>query len=257
MSPIQELSCWEIMQCGAEECVARKNPDTPCWEVVHEMGYFQSTLNICKDCIVFVSKQNPPVLTARELANILRAQSGIRHAPALSGRRQGRDLFQLITITVGFRGASAPQQKAFLPGTLFFVIDATSWTRIPKEETSDLISDFLFADYGVFVSIIDSVLHSKLPLLSPASASRRLYVQDIAGGDFKESLARQFFLAASSFQDIFASLARAAALQAIGAQFSFFRSAARSWHHVLNRYDRTMPSPPGYRPAPPENRLSP
>lgn len=85
MSPIQELSCWEIMQCGAEECVVRKHPDTPCWEVVHEMGYFQSTLNICKDCIVFVSKQNPPILTASELANILehKAAYGLHlHCPA-------------------------------------------------------------------------------------------------------------------------------------------------------------------------------
>lgn len=85
MSPIQELSCWEIMQCGAEECVARKHPHTPCWEIVHEMGYFQSTLNICKDCIVFVSKQNPPVLTAGELANILehKAAYGMpHHCPA-------------------------------------------------------------------------------------------------------------------------------------------------------------------------------
>jgi len=85
MIPIQQLSCWEIMQCGAEECVARKNPGTPCWEVVREMGYFQSTFNVCKDCIVFVSKQNPPILTARELDSILehKAFYGLQpHCPA-------------------------------------------------------------------------------------------------------------------------------------------------------------------------------
>jgi len=49
------------------------------------MEYFQSTLNICKDCIVFVSKQNPPVLTARELANILEHKTAYgmqQHCPA-------------------------------------------------------------------------------------------------------------------------------------------------------------------------------
>jgi len=72
------------MQCGAEECVARKNPHIPCWEVVSEMEYFQSTLNVCKDCIVYVSKQRPSILTDQELASIMEYKStyGMHRCPA-------------------------------------------------------------------------------------------------------------------------------------------------------------------------------
>ena len=84
MGSCRELACWEIMKCGAEECVARKNPGTPCWEVVSEMEYFQSTLNVCKDCIVYVSKQNPPILTDQELTSIMeyKATYGMVRCPA-------------------------------------------------------------------------------------------------------------------------------------------------------------------------------
>ncbi len=79
MSPIQELSCWEIMQCGAEECVARKHPETPCWEVAKELDYFQNAYNVCVDCIVYISKQEPSVLSDRELALILERKRENNH----------------------------------------------------------------------------------------------------------------------------------------------------------------------------------
>lgn len=86
MSSIKELACWEIMQCGAEECVVRRHPGAPCWEVVRELDYFQSAMNVCKDCIVYVSKQQPSILTDKELDAILEykmAHSGLR-CPAVS-----------------------------------------------------------------------------------------------------------------------------------------------------------------------------
>ncbi len=86
MSAIQEMSCWEIMQCGAEECVARRHPETPCWEVVKELDYFQSAFNICSDCIVFVSKQQPSVLTDQELMLIMERKREEGHkCPAAHG----------------------------------------------------------------------------------------------------------------------------------------------------------------------------
>lgn len=71
MTPMRELPCWDIMGCGNAACVVRKHPETPCWEVVSEMGYFQSAMNICGDCLVYVSRQRDRVLTDRELFTIM------------------------------------------------------------------------------------------------------------------------------------------------------------------------------------------
>lgn len=75
MSPIQEMHCWEITGCSSEKCVVRKHPDIPCWEVVSEMKYFQHTFNICRDCIVYVSKSNPAMFTDHELHSILASKA--------------------------------------------------------------------------------------------------------------------------------------------------------------------------------------
>ena len=57
MSLSTDLKCWEITQCGNENCPARGEPDTPCWEIAKRLESFQCALNICNDCIVFLIKQ--------------------------------------------------------------------------------------------------------------------------------------------------------------------------------------------------------
>lgn len=77
MTHLSDLPCWEIMQCGRnEECVVRLYPDTPCWEIVAELGYYQSSFNVCQDCIVYVSKQTVRVLTDNELVGIMEHRAG-------------------------------------------------------------------------------------------------------------------------------------------------------------------------------------
>ena len=64
--------CWEITKCkGTEDCPARLTPDTPCWEIARGVDDYRAALNVCKDCIVFISKQGTSVLDEAEIESIL------------------------------------------------------------------------------------------------------------------------------------------------------------------------------------------
>lgn len=58
--------CWEIMNCeGSEDCQAKTHPETPCWELANKVGDYRRFCSICQDCIVFVLKTKPAVLSAK------------------------------------------------------------------------------------------------------------------------------------------------------------------------------------------------
>ncbi len=74
MEAQHEWSCWEITKCGNQKnCLATENGNgrKHCWEVAESLDDFRSGLNVCKDCIVYVSKQASPNLTDEELQNIV------------------------------------------------------------------------------------------------------------------------------------------------------------------------------------------
>ena len=67
MNKRSQWHCWEIMNCEeSEDCLARKQPETPCWELVNEVGDYRSFCNICQDCIVYVLKQNMMLLSKKQ-----------------------------------------------------------------------------------------------------------------------------------------------------------------------------------------------
>lgn len=68
--------CWEIMNCDNLDCPAWKEPDTPCWEIAGRIDAYRNVSNTCNDCIVQVLKEEPPVLSKKELQNIIR-QKGL------------------------------------------------------------------------------------------------------------------------------------------------------------------------------------
>ncbi len=51
-------NCWDIMNCDNQECHARREPETPCWEIAKRSNSFQNFSNTCDDCIVFIFKNN-------------------------------------------------------------------------------------------------------------------------------------------------------------------------------------------------------
>lgn len=65
--------CWEIMKCeGTEDCPARKNPKKPCWEIASKMGDYRSAFNVCKDCIVYLLKQEDTIFSDKEIQGIMK-----------------------------------------------------------------------------------------------------------------------------------------------------------------------------------------
>ena len=71
MIPKSDWPCWE----GTEDCLAKKHPNTPSWEIASEMDDYRKAFNICKDCIVYMLKAENSVLTKQEMKTILKYKS--------------------------------------------------------------------------------------------------------------------------------------------------------------------------------------
>lgn len=61
-------TCWEVMKCRrTDDCPARENPARTCWEIagVHDCPNYAS--NICRDCIVFLLRNEQHIFSEEEL----------------------------------------------------------------------------------------------------------------------------------------------------------------------------------------------
>lgn len=79
MGSSSALFCWEIMQCDkSENCSAKMDPETPCWEIFKEIDEdHRNFFNICRDCIVHVLKAENSVLTKQEAKSIVEAKQTV------------------------------------------------------------------------------------------------------------------------------------------------------------------------------------
>ncbi|MHB1183255.1 MAG: hypothetical protein ACYC4A_00935 [Desulfobulbia bacterium] len=87
----EEWHCWQITLCGSEEsCLAWKQglETRPCWEVAQELDDYRSALNVCKDCIVFISKENSAALSEAEVREIMERKVECVLATQCPGRRE-------------------------------------------------------------------------------------------------------------------------------------------------------------------------
>lgn len=75
MSLRSEWSCWEIMKCNdSQKCPAKENTSKLCWEIIQETDRY--SFNICRDCLVYVSKQRDSQFSKEEILSIM-AQKGV------------------------------------------------------------------------------------------------------------------------------------------------------------------------------------
>jgi hypothetical protein len=75
MSLRSEWPCWEVMKCNeSQKCPAKENSSKNCWEIIEEVDKY--SFNICRDCLVYVSKQKDSQFTKEELLSIM-AQKGV------------------------------------------------------------------------------------------------------------------------------------------------------------------------------------
>ena len=70
----KDMPCWEITQCGNQDsCLAwtPENAGKACWQVATELDDYRSAMNVCKDCIVYISKHANSALSEQEVQDIL------------------------------------------------------------------------------------------------------------------------------------------------------------------------------------------
>lgn len=87
MTP-RNIPCWKITNCRREECcLAEYAGDKQCWEVASDLDDYRSVMNVCSDCIVFISRQNSSVLSEQEIMGIMEKKGCIltRGCPNLGG----------------------------------------------------------------------------------------------------------------------------------------------------------------------------
>ena len=76
MDSCPNFKCWEIMNCDELDCPARREPETPCWEIAKRIQDFRNVSNTCKDCVVYLLKGETSILSKEELQNIIK-QKGL------------------------------------------------------------------------------------------------------------------------------------------------------------------------------------
>jgi hypothetical protein len=72
MNPYINLKCWEIINCDHLDCLARSEPETPCWEIAKRVEAFLDVSNTCRDCIIYLLQKETSVLSKKEIQEILR-----------------------------------------------------------------------------------------------------------------------------------------------------------------------------------------
>ena len=72
---IANLKCWEIMNCDNQDCLARNEPETPCWEIAKHIkeGLYDPS-KICRECVVYLLKQESSMFTEEDIDNILKSR---------------------------------------------------------------------------------------------------------------------------------------------------------------------------------------
>ena len=81
---LRDMHCWEIIGCQeTANCPARQHPEIPCWELARDLGDYRSVFKICRDCIVYMVKNDTIELSDEEIQSIVKqtdcwVQSGLR-----------------------------------------------------------------------------------------------------------------------------------------------------------------------------------
>lgn len=72
---MKNFTCWEIMNCHDEACVARTMPEKECWEIVAGLEDYRAEFNICADCLVYVLKTGHITLSEQEISVMAASKS--------------------------------------------------------------------------------------------------------------------------------------------------------------------------------------
>ena len=71
MNLFSELKCWEILYCDHLDCLARSEPETPCWQLAKRVRSFHGVSNTCRDCLVYLLQKKSFVFSQKEIEEII------------------------------------------------------------------------------------------------------------------------------------------------------------------------------------------
>jgi len=71
MTLYSDLKCWEIINCDHLDCLARTEPETPCWQIAKRVGSFWDVSHTCCDCIVYLIQNENSEIRKKEIFEIL------------------------------------------------------------------------------------------------------------------------------------------------------------------------------------------
>jgi len=71
MTLYRDLKCWEIINCDHRGCLARTEPETPCWQIAKRVGSFWDVSHTCCDCIVSLIRNENSEIRKKEIFEIL------------------------------------------------------------------------------------------------------------------------------------------------------------------------------------------
>lgn len=72
MTEKQDWHCSKITNCGKkEQCPAGQVEDKACWEIASELGDYRSIMNVCQDCLVYLTHQEDSILSEEEINHIM------------------------------------------------------------------------------------------------------------------------------------------------------------------------------------------
>ena len=60
------VKCWEIMNCENPDCLARLEPEIPCWEIAKRVKAYHNISNTCRDCIVYILNCEASVIGVKQ-----------------------------------------------------------------------------------------------------------------------------------------------------------------------------------------------
>jgi len=66
-----DYTCWQIMKCDNLACPARSKPEIPCWEIARRAEAYHTVSNTCRDCIVYIFKEETSPLSIDMLQYII------------------------------------------------------------------------------------------------------------------------------------------------------------------------------------------
>jgi len=75
--------CWEVMNCDNLDCPARLEPEIPCWEIARRGEAYHNISNTCRDCVVFLLKDETSIFSIKKLQNIITQRKYVKNFGAV------------------------------------------------------------------------------------------------------------------------------------------------------------------------------